>query len=112
MQSQKNMYGVPSEFDAQIRALPALTAHRVWKQAGTRVMSAICEAAGVSYRGFEMVRIGQKNLSYASARVLQYGIFMSLGVAVDLDTLCNAINYREHQEEMERQEFEAARAVA
>jgi hypothetical protein len=37
---------------------------------------------------------------------------MSLGVAVDLDTLCNAINYREHQEELERQAFEAARAGA
>jgi hypothetical protein len=112
MQGQKNMYGVPGEYDAQIRALPALTAHRVWKQAGTPVMMAICEAAGVSYRGFEMVRIGQKNLSYASARVLQYGVFISLGVAVDLDTLCNAINYREHQEELARQEFEAARAGA
>lgn len=112
MQGQKNMYGVPAEYDAQIRALPALTAHRVWKQAGTPVMMAICEAAGVSYRGFEMVRIGQKNLSYASARVLQYGVFISLGVAVDLDTLCNAINYREHQEELARQEFEAARAGA
>jgi hypothetical protein len=112
MQNERNMYGVEPSIDEQMRALPALTAHRVWKQAGTPVMTAICEAAGVGYKGFTLVRIGKKNLSYASARCLQYGIFMALGVVVNLDTLCNAINYREHEEEIERRAFEAAKVSA
>lgn len=112
MQGEKNIYGVSPVIDRQMRALPPLTAHQVWKQAGTPVMSAICEAAGVSYKRFAMVRVGQKNLSYASARVLQYGIYMALGVAVDLDTLCNAVNYREHQDSVEREAFDAAKVIA
>jgi hypothetical protein len=112
MQNERNMYGVQPSIDDQMHALPTLTAHRVWKQAGTPVMSAICEAAGVSYMRFTLVRIGKKNLSYPLARCLQYGIFMALGVVVNLDTLCNAIAYREHQDAEEQRAFDAAKVSA
>jgi hypothetical protein len=112
MQGEKNMYGVSTSVDEQMRGRPTFTAHQVWKQAGTPAIKAICEAAGVSYKRFAMVRIGQINLSYASARLLQYGVYLSLGVVVDLDTLCNAVNYREHQEAIAREAFEAAKVPA
>jgi hypothetical protein len=112
MQDELNMYGVAASIDEQMRALPALTAHRVWKQAGTSVMTAICETAGVSYARFALVRIGKKNFSYTSARLLQYGVFLSLGVVVSLDTLCNAVSYREHEEKSEKLAFEAAKVSA
>lgn len=112
MQSDLNIYGVPREIDDRMRGLPMLTAHRVWKQAGTPVMRVICETAGVRYESFALVRIGKKNFTYTNGRLLQHAIFLSLGVVVDLDTLCNAIAYREHQEAAERQAFESAKAGA
>jgi hypothetical protein len=112
MQGNQNMYGVAPELDEQMRGLPMLTAHRVWKQAGTPVMRVICETAGVRYESFALVRIGKKNFTYTNGRLLQYAIFMALGVVVNLDTLCNAIAYREHEESEERRAFEAAKVSA
>jgi hypothetical protein len=112
MNGDLNMYGVDPSLDEQMRALPMLTAHRVWKQAGTPVLRVICETAGVRYESFALVRIGKKNFTYTNGKLLQYAIFLSLGVVVNLDTLCNAIGYREHEESAERRAFEAAKVSA
>jgi hypothetical protein len=112
MQLNRNMYGFPATYDDDMRALPMLSAHQVWKQVGHDQMRAVCVEASVSYDVFSLVRIGKKNFSYAVGRELQQQIFDKLRVVVNLDTLCNAIRYREHEEETERLEFEAAKVAA
>jgi hypothetical protein len=112
MKQNLNMYGFPATYDDDMRALPVLSAHQVWKQVGHDEMRAVCTEACVSYDVFSLVRIGKKNFSFAVGRELQQQIFDKLRVVVNLDTLCNAIRYREHEEETERLEFEAAKMAA
>jgi hypothetical protein len=112
MQIERNMYGFEESIDDRMRGLPMLTAHQVWKQLGTEEMRSVCIEAGVRYDFFALVRIGKKNFSYAVARKLQYTIFSLFRVVVSLDTLCNAIAFREHEEEKEKRAFEAAKVPA
>lgn len=112
MQIERNMYGFQVAIDDQMRGLPTLTAHQVWKHLGTEEMRDICIEASVRYDFFALVRIGKKNFSYAVGRKLQYTIFDLTRVVVNLDTLCNAIAYREHEEEKEKRAFEAAKVPA
>jgi hypothetical protein len=109
MQHEKNMYGFEASIDDRMRGLPMLTAHQVWKHIGTDDMRAVCIEAGVRYDFFALVRIGKKNFSYSAARSLQYTIFDLYRVVVNLDTLCNAIAHREHEDKAERRAFEAAK---
>jgi hypothetical protein len=106
------MFGYPFFMEDEMRALPPIPAQQVWKQIGHEAMRDLCEQADVSYPVFSLVRIGNKNLSYAAARRLQNVTYMALGIVINLDTLCGAVAYRENEEELDKRAFEAAKVPA